>query len=41
MPLKKEMAAIIITWRWAAGVMVQKEIRVYIRLSATAIAEIS
>ena len=41
MSLKKEMPAIIIVRRGATRIMIQNEISVFIRLSATAIAEIS
>ena len=38
MPLKKEMAAIIVVRRWATRIMIQNEISIFIRLSATVIA---
>ena len=41
MSLKKEMPAIIIVRRRATRIMIQNEISVFIRLSATAIAEIA
>ncbi len=38
MSLKKEMAAVIVALCGATGIMIQNEISVFIRLSATAIA---
>jgi hypothetical protein len=38
MPLKKEMPAIIIVRRRATRIVIQNEISVFVRLSATAIA---
>ena len=41
MSLKKEMPAVIIVLRGATGIMIQNEISVFIRLGATAIAQVS
>jgi hypothetical protein len=41
MSLKKEMAAIIVALRGATGIMIKNQVSVFVRLSATAIAEIS
>jgi hypothetical protein len=38
MALKKEVPAVIIARRWATRIMIQNEIGVFVRLSATAIA---
>src|SRR5689334_7942832 len=41
MSLEQKMPAIIVAFRRATGIMVQNEVSVFIRFSATAIAEIS
>ena len=41
MSLKKEMAAVIVVRRGATGIMIKNEISVFIRLSATASAQVS
>ena len=41
MSLEKEMAAIIVVRRGATGIMIKNQIRVFVRLSATASAQVS
>ena len=41
MSLKKEMPSIVVTGRRATRIMIQNEVRVFIRLGSTAIVQVS